>query len=164
MKVISNASPLIALSQIERLNLLKEIWGEIIIPKAVYNEVVLKGKRKPGVKLIEKAINEGWIKIFKIKNEQQVKTLMSILDYGEAEVIVLAQEIQAQLVILDNREPRLFAFQIGIKVIGTIGVILKAYEKNLILNPLDEIYRLRNYGFYISNNLLNYIKTILENR
>ncbi len=41
MKVISNASPLIALSQIERLNLLKEIWSEIIIPKAVYNEVVL---------------------------------------------------------------------------------------------------------------------------
>ena len=162
MKVVSNASPLIALSLIGKLHLLKELWREIIIPEAVYKEVVIQGKGKPGASLIENAIENKWIKIFQVEEKSQVRILMSILDYGEAEAIVLAQEIQADLVILDNREPRLFAHQIGLKVIGTIGVILKAYEKQIIKNPLEEIYRLKNYGFYIGDKLFNYIKSILR--
>ncbi len=162
MKVVSNASPLIALSLIERLHLLKELWGEIIIPEAVYKEVVIQGKGKPGALLAENAIKNKWIKVIQVKEKNLVKFLMSILDYGEAETIVLAKEIQANLVILDNREPRLFAHQVGLKVIGTIGVILKAYEKHIIENPLEEIYRLKNYGFYIGDKLLDYIKSFLE--
>jgi predicted nucleic acid-binding protein len=164
MKIVSNASPLIALSLIEKLYLLKELWGEIIIPEAVYKEVVIQGKGKPGALLVENAIKNRWIKVIQVKEENPVKFLMSILDYGEAEAIVLAQEIQADLVILDNREPRLFAHQVGLKVIGTIGVILKAYEKQIIENPLEEIYKLKNYGFYIGDKLLNYIESFLKER
>ena len=162
MKVVSDASPLIALSLIEKLYLLKELWGEIIIPEAVYKEVVIQGKGKPGALLAENAIEDKWIKVIPVKEKNSVKFLMSILDCGEAEAIVLAQEIKADLVILDNREPRLFAHQVGLKVIGTIGVILKAYEKQIIENPLEEIYRLKNYGFYIGDKLLNYIRSFLE--
>ncbi len=162
MKVVSNASPLIALSLIGKLYLLKELWGEIIIPGAVYKEVVIQGKEKPGASSIENAIENKWLKVSQVKEKKQVNILMSILDYGEAETIVLAQEIQADLVILDNREPRLFAHQIGLKVIGTIGVILKAYEKQIIKNPLEEIYKLKNCGFYIGDKLFNYIKSILR--
>jgi predicted nucleic acid-binding protein len=164
MKVVSNASPLIALSLIEKLYLLEELWEEIIIPEAVYYEVVIQGKRKPGASLIEKAIENRWIRVIQIKEKNAVKFLLPILDYGEAEAIVLAQEIQAGLVILDNREPRLFAHQVGLKVIGTIGIILKAYEKKLIKHPLEEIYKLKSYGFYIGDNLLKYIKSLLQER
>ena len=85
MKVVSDASPLIALSLIEKLYLLKELWGEIIIPEAVYKEVVIQGKGKPGALLAENAIEDKWI-----KEKNSVKFLMSILDYGEAEAIVLS--------------------------------------------------------------------------
>ena len=130
IKVVSNASPLIGLSLIDELHLLKELW----------------------------------IRIIEIKEKNSPKFLMSILDYGEAEAIVLAQEIKADLIILDNREPRLFAHQIGLKVIGTIGVLLKAYDKQIVKNPLEEVYRLRNYGFYISDNLLDRIMSFLEDK
>ena len=69
MKVVSNASPLIALSLIEKLYLLKELWGEIIIPEAVYKEVVIQGKGEPGALLVENAIKNRWIKVIQIKEE-----------------------------------------------------------------------------------------------
>lgn len=164
MKVISNASPIIALSLIERLHILKDLWREIIIPEAVYNEVVIKPKGKHDISLIEDAIDNNWIKVIGIKNRLQAKMLMSILDIGEAEAIILAQEISADLVILDNKEPRLFAYQIGLKVIGTIGIILKAYEKKIIKEPLKEIYRLKDKGFYIRKDLLEYIEMLLKKK
>ncbi len=164
IKVVSNASPLIGLSLINKLYLLKELWGEIIIPNAVYEEVVIKGEGKPGALLVKNAVKEGWIKVIEIKEKNLSKFLMSILDYGEAEAIILAQEIKADLIILDNREPRLFAHQIGLKVIGTVGVILKAYDRQIIKDSLEEIHKLRNYGFYIGDSLLDRIRSFLENK
>lgn len=164
IKVVSNASPLIGLSLIDKLYLLKELWGEIVIPKAVYEEVVIKGEGKPGALLVENAVKDGCIRVIEVKEKSSSKFLMSILDYGEAEAIVLAQEIKADLIILDNREPRLFAHQTGLKVVGTVGVLLKAYDKQIIKNPLEEVYRLRNYGFYIGDNLLDRIRSFLENK
>ncbi len=140
-KVISNASPLIALSNIEQLELLNKLFKKIIIPEAVYKEVVEEGKGRPGATEVKKAINK-WIKVKEVKNLKEVNALRAILDYGEAEVIVLAQEIKADLLILDNKEPRIFATHLGFKLIGTIGVL---------------ILELREKGFYISDKLLREI-------
>ena len=122
----------------------------------------MEGKNKPGVSLIENAIKEGWIRVIPIKNTDTARLLLTILDYGEAEAIVLAQETQADLIILDNREPRLFASQAGLKVIGTIGVILKGYERGLVKDPMTEIYKLKKQGFYIGDRLLTYVKSIIN--
>ncbi len=155
-KVISNASPLIALSNISQLELLEKLFQKIIIPKAVYQEVVEEGKGRIGAKEVKKAIDK-WIEVKEVKNSNEVKTLRAILDYGEAEVIVLAQEIEADLLILDNREPRLFAKHLGFKLIGTIGILISAYEKGYLENPIEKIFELKEKGFYISDRLLTEI-------
>jgi predicted nucleic acid-binding protein len=151
--VISNASPLIALSNISQLELLKDLFQKIIIPKSVYQEVVEEGKDKPGAKEVKKATGK-WIEVEEVKNFEEVQTLRAILDYGESEVIVLAQEVKANLLILDNREPRIFAKHLGFRVIGTIGILILAYEKGFLKNPIEKILELREKGFYISDKLL----------
>ena len=100
-KVISNASPLIGLYKINLLSILKDLWQEIIIPEAVYKEIVVDGAAKTGAKSIENLCKQ-WLK--KEKNKNEVEALKTILDDGEAEVIALAQENKASLVLIDNKE------------------------------------------------------------
>ena len=155
-KVISNASPLIALSNIKQLELLERLFKKIIIPEAVYKEVVEEGKSKPGALEVKNAIGK-WIEVKNIKNSNEVNALRAMLDYGEAEVIVLAQEIKADLLILDNKEPRFFAKHLGFNLIGTLGTLILAYKKGFLKNPIEKIFELREKGFYISDRLLNEI-------
>ncbi len=161
-KIIVNASPLIALSKINELKILKNLFSEIIIPEAVYHEVITEGGGKTGVKEIEKSIN-NWIKIEKVSNKKEVELLRALLDYGEAEVIVLGKEINADLLIIDNKEPRLFAKHLNQKVIGTIGLILLAHKKGFIDSPYEKICELREKGFYLSDKLLKEIKCYICN-
>jgi len=156
-KIISNASPLIGLCSISLLHILKELWNEIIIPEAVYREVVINGSGKPGASVIAEACHK-WITVSSVKNMQVTQVLRALLDEGESEVIALGQEINADMLLLDNREPRLFASAINLNVIGTVGIIKLAWHKGLIKEPAEEIYRLRDKGFWISNSLIEQIK------
>lgn len=88
--VISNASPLIGLAKIEALSLLQQLWSEIIIPQAVYEETVENARGKPGADLISDACTT-WIKTVSVKNLPEAAALQAVLDRGEAEVIVLGQ-------------------------------------------------------------------------
>ncbi len=152
-KVICNASPLIALSSISQLELLEKIFKKVIIPEAVYKEVVEEGKGKTGAKEVGKYVGK-WIELKKVKNSNEVNILRSILDYGEAEVIILGQEIKADLLVLGNKEPRLFAKHLGFKIIGTVGILILAHEKGFLENPIKEILKIKEKGFYISDKLI----------
>jgi len=161
-KVISNASPLIALSKISELDILRDLFGKIIIPKAVYIEVIEEGKYKYNITELERFINE-YVDIIDVENIEEVKNLQKFLDYGEAEVLILAKETDADLLILDNKEPRIYAKNMGFKIIGTIGIIILAYKNKLLKNPVQKIFELKEKGFYISENLLEeIIKTIKD--
>lgn len=160
-KVICNASPLIALSNISQINLLKDLFQKIIIPQAVYEEVVDEGKDRPGALEVKNAVGK-WIEVYKVKNLNEVKALRAILDKGESEVIVLAQEINADLLILDNKGPRIFAKHLGLKITGTIGILLLAHEKGFLNNPMLKILELREKGFYISDKVLEETKKQLK--
>lgn len=151
--IISNASPLIGLSSIDRLHILKDLWGKIIIPEAVYGEVVVKGSGKQGASLVSDACKD-WIEVRTVKNRQEVNALQTVLDEGEAEVIAFGQEINADLVLLDNKEPRLFARTVNLKVIGTVGIIRLAWHKGLISAPIEELYKLKSSGFWIDESLI----------
>ena len=155
--VISNASPLIGLCQIKRLHLLKELWSKITIPEAVYREVVISGSAKPGSKLVKEACQE-WIHVLSVKDKHEVEALQAILDEGEAEVITLGQELHADLLVLDNREPRLFAQKVGLKIIGTVGIIKLAWQKGLITEPVKELQQLQLQGFWIDDALIDRIR------
>ncbi len=159
--IISNASPLIGLSAIDRLFLLKDIWGKIIIPDAVFKEVVVDGSGKPGANDIDLACS-SWIERLSVKNKEVVAVLQTVLDYGESEVIALGQELKADLLLLDNREPRLFAANINQKVMGTVGLIKLGWKKGLIQEPIQELIKLRLNGFWIEDRIFDQFKLEVE--
>ena len=92
--IVSNSTPLIELSKIRRLELLREIYGSLVMPKAVYTEVVIDGAGKPGAAEVKGA---AWIHQHAVTHPSQVQSLYAhpSLDLGECEAIVLAEEIPA---------------------------------------------------------------------
>jgi len=159
--VISNASPLIGLSKINLVGILKDLWESIIIPQAVHREIVIEGIGKTGVDILAHACSE-WIHVAAVSNKQEVKALQAMLDEGESEVIVLGQELNADLLLIDNREPRLFAKTVNLRVMGTVGIIEYAWRKKLIKDPLEQIQNLRLNGFWIDDKLMARIRSNIE--
>jgi len=132
IKAISNAGPIIHLTIIGKLLILKELFGKIGIPESVKIEVIEKGKEfgKPDAFIIEKEIN-NWINIlsnFEIKNEILEK---SGIHYGELAVILIAKELNIPALI-DDAAARSFAEVMGIDVVGSIGCLIKATKDGLI--------------------------------
>jgi predicted nucleic acid-binding protein len=124
MIVVSNSTPLIALSRINKFGLLKEYFGEIHIPKEVFDEVVTRGGNLSGA---EEAASAEWIKVGNVGNKIAVESLSITLDKGEAEAIVLAREKDA-LLIIDDGDGRRTAESLGLKITGTMGILLLAHE------------------------------------
>ena len=125
LRVVSNSTPLIALSRIMRLHLLRELFSEVTIPTAVYDEVVIAGYGRVGGPEVE---NAQWIIHHQVKNKDLVAFLRISLDAGEAEAIALAKEISADLVLLDDNDGRNIAGSVGINFTGTIGILLRYYQ------------------------------------
>ena len=136
-KIVSNTTPIISLLKLDQLELLQKLYTDIFIPSAVYNEIEA-GKTKGYYKDLSKI---DWIKIADIQDKQAIKYFLD-LDTGEAEAIVLATEIDADLIILDEKLGRFHAKHAGLRVTGTIGILIKAKSEGLIseLKPLlDEL-------------------------
>ena len=95
--VVVNTSPIIYLSSINEIGLLKKLFNEVFIPDAVREEIVSGGKGNFGFREIQ---GENWIKVKKIENKLAKKYLLTDIDSGEAEVIVLAEELKANTVII----------------------------------------------------------------
>jgi hypothetical protein len=149
-KVVCNSSPLIHLAKIGKLELLKDYFTEISIPEAVYRECVIDGKDREDAKRIE---NAAWIRVVDIKNIDLKKALNTVLDGGESEAIVLALQESADLILLDDYEARELARTYGMKITGTIGLLIKAkYEGDI--SSIDEMLKkLRRTGFWLSDDL-----------
>ncbi len=154
--MVSNSTPLIHLAKIGRLELLREFFGEVLIPKAVYRECVLEGKGSRDAELIE---NTYWIKVVGINDETLKRSLMLELDEGESEAIVLAIESKAGLILMDDYDGREVAKALGLKVTGTIGVLLRAKFQGRIQSIKEELEKLKETGFWLSEGLY---KRILE--
>ena len=142
--VIADSSCLIGLSKIGQLNILPQLFGKIIIPEAVYYEVVIRGSGKAGA---EEVKNADWIENQKVKNELAVRAFRINLGFGESEVIALANECQADFIRLDLCQARQTAEELELPVIGTIAILQKAIEKGIIENLPTVLENLRNAGF-----------------
>jgi len=154
MKVISDASTLIGLARIGQLNLLRKLYSQIIIPQAVFEEV--SKEKKAGSEKISKA---SYIKIEKVKDEIAVKFLLGNLGKGESEVLVLAKEKQADLILIDEKKARKMARRAGFKVMGILGLLLVSKRNGFISNIKAFIDELNKQGFRLSNRV---IKEILK--
>lgn len=142
--VIADSSCLIGLCKINKLFVLEKIFENILIPEAVYHEVVIKGKGRPGVEEVE---NSDWIEQRKIMNTLAVKALRIGLGPGESEAIILADECKADFLILDDLKARQTAEELGLSVVGTVALLKKAWEKDLIESFEDTLTDLNNAGF-----------------
>jgi predicted nucleic acid-binding protein len=155
MNVVSNATPIISLATIEQMSLLSQLFGQIHIPRAVYQEV--KSKKAPGYD----EIDAPYIHVNDIQGTLYIGLLRHDLDRGEAEAIVLAKELNAETLIIDERTGYLIAKEQGLHVIGTLTVLLMAKEQGVIpvVKPLlDKMMRRgRWYSQFVYTDFLRKI-------
>ena len=122
--VVSSSSVIIALAKVCHLYLLEKLFGEILVPEAVWKEITVEGK--PGY---EKVVRAKFISLEKVGDARLVALLEEFIDTGEAEAIALALERDADLLLVDDRDARNLAKRLGLQVIGTLGVITLAKYK-----------------------------------
>jgi predicted nucleic acid-binding protein len=129
--VVSDTSPVSNLILVNHIHLLPQLFGTIIIPEAVYQELLANGSNHPVIKTIQ-AID--WLEVCSVTNQQQVEALERDrnLDPGEANAIVLALELQATQLLIDERLGRLEAKRQGLRITGILGVLLAAKNKALL--------------------------------
>ncbi len=127
--VVVNTTPIIALALIEQLDLLPRLYGQVVVPPAVQAEVLKGGAQGIGVAEIRSA---EWINVIALADPRRVG-LLPDLDRGEAEVIALAQELRAELVIIDERLARKYARRLKLELTGTLGVLLRAKQRGFLL-------------------------------
>lgn len=142
--VIADSSCLIGLSRISKLSVLHQLFGTVLIPPAVYHEVVVRGSGRPGALAVK---NAEWIETHQIKDDLAVNIFKLTLGAGEAEAIALASECQADFIILDDWNARQTALGLSLPVIGTIAVLKKAAEKGFLEDLEQTIEALRQAGF-----------------
>jgi len=154
--VVCNTSPIINLAAINQLGLLHELYDEIIIPQAVYHEITVIGAGQPGANEVRKSY---WIKTKEVNSKTLVKALKMELDDGEAEAIALSVELNADLLLIDEKIARSVASRFDLIYTGLLGLLIEAKSKGIIqkLKPVvDELKE--KAGFWISAKL--YFRTL----
>ena len=149
MIVVSDTSPLNYLVLIERENVLRELFGRVIIPQTVFDELKAAGA---SAKVRDWANNlPAWIEVR--QTNLIADASLDILDAGEREAILLAQELSADLLLVDDKQARQAALDLRLSITGTIGVLDQAARRNLIdlRNAFDE---LQKTNFHISEDLI----------
>jgi predicted nucleic acid-binding protein len=138
---VSNSSPLIAFERLERLELLHAMTGRVIIPPAVRREVF------PGVALLP------WLHQRSISQPLTTQLLAPRLGPGEREAIALALELRPSFVLLDDLPARRAAEELGLTVLGTVGLLLLAKERSLVPSVQPLLDQLIALDFRVSQRL-----------
>jgi predicted nucleic acid-binding protein len=154
VKVVSNSTPIIALAKINRLNLLRDLFGRIAITPEVYAEVVVFGAGLPGAVATSEA---RWIDICPAKSTGRLHSSQKRLglDIGEVSTLILAAEIRAELVLLDDLAARKLAQRQGFRVQGTVGILEACYARKLLEDLREAYRRLLSEGIYLDRGFLN---------
>lgn len=153
-KAVSDSSTLIHSAGIGRLNLLMEFYEKILIPPAVWKEVVEEGRSRPGAREVEEGRRSGQIEVIKPSDESVVRLLKLDLHDGEAETIALAIEQRPEIVFLDETEARRVADAYGLHKTGLIGILLRAKLEGKVPSLSEELDRLREEaGFWIGDGI-----------
>jgi predicted nucleic acid-binding protein len=131
MIVVSDTTPLISLLKIDRLDLFEKLFGQVLIPKTVFNELTDDVRFKEEAEQIK---SSEYIKIKSVINHESVGILKKNtgLDQGESEAIILTDEVRADILLMDEAKGRVISMQRGIKIMGTIGILIAAYENDII--------------------------------
>lgn len=148
------------MGNINCLKILQELYGEIVIPRAVFEEVTGKDDNAK----LNLSQNLSWIKVLEVQDKSNRKMYQAKLHDGEVEVMMLANELSADLLIIDDNAAKKTAKFLGFTVTGTLGVILKAKSEGIIPQVKPIVDEMLRQGFYISPKIIeNVLRTAKEN-
>ncbi len=151
-KAICNTGPIIALSMIDRIDILRHIFELIAVPEEVHKEILEGGATNAGLANYRKA---QWIKVVALSSPVD-PLLRTSLDPGEAAVIGLARELNANVVVVDERKARKIARTVyGLHVIGSARVMVEAKRRGLLDNIGSELQTMRDGGYWIGDSIVN---------
>jgi predicted nucleic acid-binding protein len=159
MMVVSNTSPIVNLAVVGQLDLLRQLYGKVVIPQSVYHEIAVIGAGQPGATEVS---TFEWIETRQVTDRPLLAALRLELDEGEAEAIALAVELQAGLLLLDERKGRVVASQLGLRFIGLLGVLVEAKHKGLIraVKPvMDDL--MAKAGFWMGQELHEHVLQVV---
>ncbi len=142
MAVISNSSPLIALAQIGRIEILHQLHPNVLVPPAVAREVAPTIPELP-----------GWLLVRPLAHPRQPQTVSGSIGPGEQDVISLGLELGAERLILDEQPARRLAASLGLRVIGTVGLLLAAKDRGFLAKIKPELDRLLAVRFFMGQEL-----------
>jgi hypothetical protein len=146
--VFSNTTPFLALSSTDRLSLLPRLFTTVYVAESVSRECAQGGPIKvPDLRRLE------WVRV--LPDPQQHQPGLWMLDAGERDTLELALERHAELVIIDERIGRNVAEYLGLRITGTLGVLLKARQQRLILSFRDEVAAMRREGIHYHPRLID---------
>lgn len=162
MIVISDATPIISLLKINRLDLLEQLFGSVRIPKGVFAELTENQRFQEEAKIVEDSV---FIQVVEEIDDSYVSLLRRStgLDLGESEAIFLSDNGKADLLLMDEARGREVAVRMGIRVMGTIGILALAYEDSLLSSEeiKSAIEVLRDSGRHISDRLYEQLLAML---
>ncbi len=157
MIVISDSTPLISLMKAARLEILESLFQEVFIPEAVFSELTVNPKYAAEAELIRKS---PFIKVVSVKEKKAVDIhrRASGLDLGESEAIVYADDNKADVLLMDEAKGRQVAKAMGIYIMGTVGVLLFAYDQKVLsdIDVEEALERLKKSERHIGDDILNY--------
>jgi predicted nucleic acid-binding protein len=145
MIVVADASPVLHLARIGRLELIRAVLGEVIVPRTVWSELIQPGTRLEVVAMVRTA---AWIAVVE---DPELRDLG--LDPGETAAILLASSLRADAILIDERRGRGVATGMGLAVIGTLGVLAGAKRAGVIALARPVIAELRTDGFWLADAL-----------
>ena len=153
--IISDSTTIITLLNINRLDVLKNIFSLVYIPKKVYDEIVIEEKI---------TLNKNFFVVKEINDKNLYTLLTKSLDKGESEAITLAKEMNLSLII-DEKKGRKIATNLGINIFGFIGLLVLNYKKEMLTkdDTLDIFYKAKKQGFMVGNNLENEFLKLIKN-
>ena len=157
MMVVSDSTPLISLMKAEQLGVLEGLYGEILIPNAVFSELTSNPRYEAEAEQIRRC---AFVRVVAVKERKAVQVLQRIsgLDLGESEAIIYADENKADVLLMDEAAGRKTAKMMGLHIQGTVGVLLQAYDSHLLTTEDVEkaSRRLRQAHRHISEKLYQF--------
>lgn len=154
MIVVSDTTPVISLMKAGQLELLRQLFGVVYIPEAVYRELTDNEAFSEEVRMVQEC---KFLYMQKVDNGKPVAILQDFtgLDAGESEAIILADEMNSDVLLMDERKGRQVAKKLGIRITGTIGILTQAFDEGILTKEDVErcIERLKESGMRISEKL-----------
>ena len=151
--VIADTGPLIALARIGQLDLLRRLYGWVVVPPAVHTELAIDSNR-PGAKALAGVFAAGWADVVAVTDASVRLELDQLLGPGEAEAIALAEQEDTRFLLIDDARGRRTARSRGIPVVGVAGMLLVAKSRGELAAVGPVLDRLSSAGYRLSPRLV----------